>query len=125
MLRFAAAEASGANVFSALTRIEARSVICRLRKGGRLSPDSASRALSSIASELDRMIEQPINHAVQNLAAVLVERHSIRSLDAIQLGSAIVARDLAAASEMRFIASDMTLLEAARKEGFEIWNPVS
>lgn len=125
MLRFMTAEPTGDRFFSALARIEARSVICRLRKGNRIHPNSASHALSSIDSEFDRMIEQPINNAVQNLAVVLVERHLIRSLDAIQLGSAIVARDLMAASDMRFVASDKTLLEAARKEGFEIWNPVS
>ena len=125
MLRLAITEDDGNKIFSGLTRIEARSVICRLRKGGRIDSDSAARILSSIDSEINRMVEQPLSNAVQNLAAILVDRHSIRSLDAIQLGSAIVARDLMAASDMLFIASDKTLLEAAHKEGFEIWNPVS
>jgi hypothetical protein len=44
-------------------------------------------------------------------------------MDATQLGSAVVARDLLAAPDMRFITSDKELLKAARTEGFEIWDP--
>jgi hypothetical protein len=47
----------------------------------------------------------------------------LRALDAIQLASAIIARDLMQAPDMRFIASDKQLLEAAKNEGFAIWNP--
>jgi hypothetical protein len=48
---------------------------------------------------------------------------TLRALDAVQLGSAIVSRDLLAAPDMRFVASDNALLEAARTEGFDVWNP--
>lgn len=88
-----------------------------------MTSDEASIALDSIAAEVRRMIEQPINPPVLEAASTLVERHYLRALDAVQLGCAIVARDLLAAPEMRMVASDSDLLKAAKKEGFETWNP--
>ncbi|MDQ2926414.1 MAG: type II toxin-antitoxin system VapC family toxin [Acidobacteriota bacterium] len=122
MLRFAIAEDDRNKVVSALAQIEARSAICRLRKANRMTSDEASIALDSIAAEVRRMIEQPINPPVLEAASTLVERHYLRALDAVQLGCAIVARDLLAAPEMRMVASDSDLLKAAKKEGFETWN---
>ena len=125
MLRFAQAERDQNKVISALVRIEARSAISRLRKGNRMTPAEAVGLLETLAAEARRMIEQPINPPVLEAAGTLVDRHSLRTLDAIQLGSAIVARDLLAAPDMRFIASDDNLLEAAEAEGFSIWNPLT
>ena len=69
------------------------------------------------------MIEQPVNPPVLEAASTLIDRHYLRSMDAVQLGCAIVARDLLAAPDMRLVASDKELLEAAQKEGFDTWNP--
>jgi predicted nucleic acid-binding protein len=123
MLRFAQAEDDRNKVVSALAQTEARSAICRLSKGNRMSPSEAALALDSLADELRRIIEQPVNPPVLEAANTLIDRHYLRALDAVQLGCAIVARDLLAAPDMRFIASDKTLLEAAHAEGFDIWNP--
>ena len=123
MLQFANAVDDRSVVVSALAQVEARSGICRLRKGDLLSPSEASFALDSLAGEMRRIIEQPVNPPVLEAAKTLVDRHYLRALDAIQLGCAIVARDLLAAPDMRFISSDIELLEAAHAEGFDTWNP--
>jgi predicted nucleic acid-binding protein len=123
MLRFVQAEDDRNKVVSALAQIEARSAICRLRKGNRMSSSDASLALDLLTNELRRIVEQPVNPPVLEAANTLIDRHYLRALDAVQLGCAIVARDLLAAPNMRFIASDKTLLDAARAEGFDIWNP--
>jgi predicted nucleic acid-binding protein len=123
MLGFAMKEDNRSKVVSALARTEARSAICRLRKGNRMSPSEASLALDALAAEMKLMIEQPINPSVLEAANTLIDRHYLRALDAVQLGCAIVARDLMAAPDMRLIASDVDLLEAARAEGFGTWNP--
>jgi predicted nucleic acid-binding protein len=123
MLRFVQAEDDRNKVVSALAQTEARSAICRLRKGNRMSPSEAALALDSLADELRRIVEQPINPPVLEAANTLIDRHTLRALDAVQLGCAVVARDLLAAPNMRFVASDKTLLDAARAEGFDIWNP--
>jgi predicted nucleic acid-binding protein len=72
---------------------------------------------------MKRLIEQPVNPQVLEAASTVIDRHYLRALDAVQLGCAIVARDTLAARDMRLIASDKSLLEAARAEGFDIWNP--
>jgi len=123
MLRFVQAEDDRNKVVSALAQIEARSAICRLRKGNRMSPSEVALALDLLTNELRRIVEQPINPPVLEAANTLIDRHTLRALDAVQLGCAVVARDLLAAPNMRFVASDKTLLDAARAEGFDIWNP--
>ena len=123
MIRFANAEDDRKKVVSALTQVEARSAICRLRKEKKLTPGEASSALTFLDADMKRVIEQPILPPVLEAANAMVERHYLRAMDAVQLGCAIVARDLLAAPDMRFIASDKGLLEAAQKEGFDIWNP--
>jgi formate-dependent phosphoribosylglycinamide formyltransferase (GAR transformylase) len=123
MLRFANAADDRSIVVSALTQIEARSGICRLRKGDLLTPSQASFALDLLAGEMRRIIEQPVNPPVLEAANTAVDRHYLRALAAVQLASAMVARELLAASGMRFISSDDKLLAAAHAEGFETWNP--
>jgi predicted nucleic acid-binding protein len=123
MLQFWLAEDDRNKVVSAMVQIEARSAICRLRKERRMNSDEASVALNLLTAELLLIIEQPINPTVLTAASTVIDRHYLRALDAVQLGCAIVARDLLAAPDMRFVASDHDLLEAAKKEGFDTWNP--
>lgn len=123
MVRFASAEDDRNKVVSALAQTEARSAICRLRQGKAIPPAEAAMALDALAAEMKRIIEQPILPAVLESANALVERHYLRALDAIQLGCAIVARDQMGAPDMRLIAADKDLLDAARNEGFDTWNP--
>ena len=123
MMLFANAEDDRNKVVSALAQIEARSAICRLRQGKSITPAEASLALDALAAEMKRMIEQPVNPPVLEAASTLIDRHYLRAMDAVQLGCAIVARELLAAPDMRFIASDESLLNAAQAEGFESWNP--
>ena len=123
MIRFANAEDDRKKVVSALTQVEARSAICRLRQEKKLTPGEVSSALTFLDADMKRVIEQPILPPVLEAANTMVERHYLRAMDAVQLGCAVVARDLLTAPEMRFIASDKGLLEAAQKEGFAVWNP--
>lgn len=123
MVKFAIAEDNRNKVVSALADLEVRSTIRRLRAGGHLSADDANLARQALLAEIRRMIEQPISPLVLDAASALIERHMLRAPDAIQLGTAIVAREMLGAAEMRFIASDKALLEAAGYEGFETWNP--
>jgi len=71
------------------------------------------------------MIEQPVNPLVLEAACTMVDRHFLRAMDAVQLGCAVVARDLLVAPDMRFISSDKDLLDASQAEGFEVWNPAN
>jgi uncharacterized protein len=123
MLLFANAEEDRNKVVSALAHIEARSSICRLRKGKAISSAEATSALDLLSKEIRRINEQSINLPVIEAANALVDTYALRALDAVQLGCAMVARDLFTAPDMRFIASDKALLDAAKREGFGVWNP--
>ncbi len=125
MAQFADAVNDQDKVVSALTHVEGNSAICRLRKGKFLNPPEASSAMTLLANDLAKVTEQPVNHQVIHTASAMSDRYSLRAMDAIQLGSAIVARDLLAAPDMRFIASDKELLEAAQAEGFDVWDPAT
>jgi len=62
-----------------------------------VSSTDATLALDSLAAEMRRMVEQPVNPPVLEAASTLIDRHFLRSMDAVQLGCAVVARDLLAA----------------------------
>jgi len=64
-----------------------------------------------------------VNPLVLEEASALINRRQLRALDALQLGTAVVARQLLGDPEIRFIASDKALLDAASKEGFDVWDP--
>ena len=90
-----------------------------------MTPDEATVALDAISAEMRRLIEQPVNPQVIEAANALVDRHTLRALDAVQLGSAVIARELLGRQEMRLVSSDQNLLEAAQVEGFATWNPIA
>jgi predicted nucleic acid-binding protein len=110
-------------VVSSVIRVEIATAISRLRKGGLLLPDEASAALSFLKAAIDHMDEEPVTSILLQTAATLGSPYALRALDSIQLASAVSARLLRPQDEMRFIASDKELLEAAQKEGFITWNP--
>lgn len=72
----------------------------------------------------------PLSTTVTDLAAFLCKRYwdmsprPLRSLDAIQLASAMLATR-ASGDEARFVTADTRLAEIAALEGFTIVNPVS
>jgi hypothetical protein len=80
-------------------------------------------ALDSLAVELNRVVVQPIDIPTLEVAKSMVDRHYLRTLDAVQLGSAVMARHFLKNSDIRFVTSDQALLQAARAERFEIWDP--
>ena len=60
--------------------------------------------------------------SVHNHARALVDRHPLRTLDALQLASALRARAKLNAP-LDFISADRNLLTAAAAEGFNVDNP--
>ncbi len=88
-------------------------------------PDEASAALSFLKSAIDHMDEEPVTAILLQTAATLGSFYSLRALDAIQLASAVSARLLRPQDEMRFIASDKELLEAAEKKASRLGTRVA
>jgi methionine salvage enolase-phosphatase E1 len=60
---------------------------------------------------------------VLEAARQLLDRTTLRWPDTLQLGAAIVARDMFQATEIIFVSSSLQLLEAAKSEGFHTIDP--
>jgi predicted nucleic acid-binding protein len=109
-------------VVSALTRVEATAALWRKRRLGELGPADAARLSASLGSDLAPGSGGPfavvaVTGALLAEAAALTERHPLRAGDAIQLASALAARDADPALD-RFATADRTLAEAAERERF-------
>lgn len=123
MMSFYEKEEDRNKIVSTLTAIEARSALYRFRSRRLISERQLSSAIERLTSEMGRLVQQPIDPGVLEVSHLMIDRHQLRSLDAIQLASSIVARNHLAAADMRFISSDKELLSAAVKEGFKVWDP--
>ena len=77
-----------------------------------------------IAAAAARMVQEPLNPAVLEAARQLVDRTELRWPDAIQLGAAIVAREMFQGTEIIFVSASQCLLEAAKTEGFAVLDPL-
>ena len=64
-----------------------------------------------------------VTKAVQELAIAIVDRQTLRALDAIQLATALFANQSSGTNDLQFISSDDKLLLAAAAEGLDTWNP--
>jgi predicted nucleic acid-binding protein len=109
---------------SVLAAVEVRSAVRRRERDGDLDATDATSVIAALLQETGRIIESPITPPVLAQAAGIIDRNTLRAADAIQLGCAMVAREaIAIGDELRFVASDLRLLNAAANEGFDTWNP--
>jgi len=109
---------------SVLVVVELRSAIRRRQLLGDVSKTEGDLAVLSFQIELDRVHLLPLTHSVLEIAGEMIERQRLRTLDAIQLATAILAaRELGESDELVFVVSDKRLLLAAELEGLAVWNP--
>ncbi len=126
MVHFAEQTEDRWKAVSVLAPLEVRSAIRRREVSGDIAPDDALLAYALLEQDSRRLVQQVLTSQVVETAAALIETHSLRALDAIQLASAVVFRDsLAAADTVRFVASDRKLLAAASSEAFTAWDPAA
>jgi len=111
-------------IVSALAFVEVRSAIRRRERSQELTTTHAEQAVLALGEESRRLVEQPITGRVLSEASSIIDRRAIRSLDALQLATAIVTREMDATYQgLVFVCSDERLLEAATAEGFTVLNP--
>jgi len=109
---------------SVLAQVEERSALQRRFRNRQLS----SAAFRSAVSNLDEIgffwLRVLIDEAVVQSAFGIIARHALRSLDALQLASALAMQEeLEPEDNLLFIAADGRLLTAAIAEGLAVWNP--
>ena len=114
-------------VISHLTLVEMRSAFQRRLREGVLTSAELSQLHDAFHSDCrDEYQIFPVNQAVIELAGELIERHPLRTLDAVQLATALIARQFLVTRgfpEVVFIAADDRLLQAAVAEGLTADNP--
>jgi len=112
-------------LIAASAPLEVYAAIRRRERAGGISPENAAAALDVLRIEAARMVQEPLNPAVLEAARQLLDRTSLRWPDALQLGAAIVAREMFQGTEIVFVSASQTLLDAAKTEGFTTLDPVT
>lgn len=102
---------------SVLTLVEATSALTRRTRQGDISEVDYKMIHGALFDDLADAEMIPIGGELIHVAMQLVERRHLRTLDAIQLASAL------GASPRTFLCSDRSLAAAAEKEGLAVVIP--
>jgi hypothetical protein len=124
LIRLMEAVEDNRKLIAACAPLEVYAAIRRRERAGEISQEDAASALEILRQESARMVQEPLNPAVLEAARQLLDRTGLRWPDTLQLGAAIVARDMFQSTEIIFISSSAPLLEAAKAEGFRTLDPV-
>jgi predicted nucleic acid-binding protein len=123
LIRLMEAVEDNRKLISASTPLEVYAAIRLRERTGGISTEDAAAALDILRMEAARMVQEPLNPAVLEAARQLLDRTTLRWPDTLQLGAALVARDMFQGTEIVFVSASPQLLEAARAEGFHTIDP--
>ena len=123
LIRLMEAVEDNRKLISASTPLEVYAANRRRERSGAISAEDATAALDILRMEAARMVQEPLNPAVLEAARQLLDRTSLRWPDALQLGAALVAREMFQGTEIIFVSAAPQLLEAAKAEGFHALDP--
>jgi predicted nucleic acid-binding protein len=123
MIRLMGIVEDNRKLIAASAPLEVYAAIRRRECAGDISPANAAAAFEILRIEAARMVQEPLNPAVLEAARQLLDRARLRWTDALQLGAALVAREMFRGTEIVFISASSQLLDAARVEGFQALDP--
>lgn len=103
--------------------LEVYAAIRKRERAGDISLENAAAAFEILRIEAARMVQEPLNPAVLESARQLLDRAKLRWTDALQLGAALVAREMFRGTEIIFVSASSQLIDAARAEGFQVLDP--
>ncbi len=124
LIRLMEAVEDNRKLIAASAPLEVYAAIRRRERSGGISGADAMAALEILRMESARMVQEPLNPAVLEAARQLIDRTNLRWPDALQLGAAIVAREMFQGTEIVFVSASRPLLDAAKAEGFPVLDPV-
>jgi uncharacterized protein len=110
-------------LIAASAPLEVYAAIRRRERAGNISSADAAAVLEILRIEAARMVQEPLNPAVLEAARQLLDRTKLRWTEALQLGAALVAREMFRGTEIIFVSASPILLDAARAEGFQTQDP--
>lgn len=105
-------------VVSDLTFTETHAAVRRRQREGALTARQSANILRAFVADWSRLVRVAVSPHVLRVSVNLLERHALRSLDALQLASAISVAD-GAPFRLSFGAADRRLAEAAAAEGLD------
>jgi predicted nucleic acid-binding protein len=100
---------------SRYSAVEIASALARRTREGAISGEDGERALTALREDLTAMLVVELTPEVVTRAQVLLQRHSLRAGDAVQLASCLHLRD-ELEEPITLVAFDDRLAAAARKE---------
>ncbi|MGH8163628.1 MAG: type II toxin-antitoxin system VapC family toxin, partial [Rhodanobacteraceae bacterium] len=105
--------------------VEIRSAIRRRQRAADIDAAVAAALLETVQSHMEsRFIRQMVNDPVIDAAKEMVDRYALRAYDAVQLAGCLVVGAIAAEA-FTFVCSDHRLLEAARAEQLNVFDPAA
>jgi hypothetical protein len=110
-------------LIAASAPLEVYAAIRRRERAGNISSADAAAVLEILRIEAARMVQEPLNPAVLEAARQLLDRTKLRWTEALQLGAALVAREMFQGTEIIFVSASLVLLDAARAEGLQTLHP--
>ncbi len=112
-------------LISDLTTVEVCSALARKRRLKQLSAADGARLRGEFLTQVDEeYLALAVDAPVLARARNLVDKHPLRTLDAVQLASALEA--IAVFGEpLSFVSADTDLLTAAAAEGLAVDNPLA
>lgn len=111
-------------LIAAGTPLEVYATLKRGELEGVISEQDGAEARGILRMESARMVQQPLNPAVLEAARQMLDQHPLRASEAIQLGAAVVAREMLLDVPVVLVSSSLPLLTAAQAERFEVLNPM-
>lgn len=108
---------------AASTPLEVHAAVRRRERAGNMGTGDAAQALEMLRAESARVVQEPLNPAVLEMARQLLDRTALRWADALQLGAAMVTRDMFPETEFVFVSASEVMREAARAERFKVLDP--
>lgn len=123
LIRLMESVEDNSKLISAVTPLEIYAAVRRRERAGDIGPEDAALALDSLRMEAARLVQQPLNPAVLEAARQLLDRTSLRWTQALQLATALSAREMFQDTEIVVVSSSAPILEAARSEGFRTLDP--
>jgi len=111
-------------VTSQLTYVEIHATFARKKRERDISPSDYQRVCRTFETDWQAITVVQLDDRLLPKIRYLLSRHPLRSADSVHLASALYISEQAQLRPLPFACADDRLLQAARREGLDGWNPL-
>lgn len=105
-------------VVGSTTRLECFSVLRRMTINREMKADESKYLSEQVVKDFTFFEIVPFNEVTESIAIRMIQKHGLRTLDAIQLASALSTTGIT-----HFLVSDNRLKTSSKAEGFSVIDP--